>query len=669
MNNEIKNFLENNYETEIILLNKENNILNIDYQKLLTQNPKLTEELLDNTEETINKIKIEIKKINEEIKNEQIYLELYNITDKEETKRINTIGHLKDINAEEKNDILISLFKDRRDTTEKITKLILKQEKIYTTKEDEKSEMYIYQNGIYKPNAKTYIKEYCRRILKKAYTSNLVNEIIYKIESETYIEKEELFNKEYLDLIPLQDGLLNLKTLKIEEFTNKKIFFNKLPVKYDPTTDCPNIKKHLKTILENEEDINIIQELIGYCLLKNYKYEKAFMLTGTGRNGKSKTLELIKRFLGIDNCINISLEQIEKDQFIISEFYNKLVNLGSDINNTLLKQTSIFKSLTGRDLITAQRKFLTPIKFINHTKMIFCANEIPRTYDLTDAWFNRWIIINFPYTFLSKKEIEQYTKKYLIENNIKIADNEIINKMTSDKELSGLLNWSLEGLKRLEQQKDFSYSKTTNETKEAWIRNSDSFASFCMDCLTEDYNSSISKDDLRIKYNNYCRTHKVKIMSEVHIKIVLMKTFGCWEERDSYDGKRVSFWQGISLKSGQGGQGGQGYLPLVKKAKLSIGQKRVSIPSTLSTKKVFIDDKPKISDEIIFVLSKKTSEKGLKIGEICEKIVENNKKNPFFKEKTLKKTLFLTEISEKMVEMIEKGLVFQPKNGLYKILR
>jgi len=43
-----------------------------------------------------------------------------------------------------------------------------------------------------------------------------------------------------------------------------------------------------------------MQEIIGHCILRDYKIEKAMMLTGSGRNGKGKSIEMIGKFLGED---------------------------------------------------------------------------------------------------------------------------------------------------------------------------------------------------------------------------------------------------------------------------------------------------------------------------------------------------------------------------------
>jgi len=50
-------------------------------------------------------------------------------------------------------------------------------------------------------------------------------------------------------------------------------------------------------------------------------------------------------------------------------------------------------------------------------------------------------------------------------DSLKLRDPDIIKKISTQQELSGLLNWAIEGFKRLETQGFFSYNKSTNQIK------------------------------------------------------------------------------------------------------------------------------------------------------------------------------------------------------------
>jgi len=440
---------------------------------------------------------------------------------------------------------VISLLaqKKRREATEEIVKYIEGREYIYTTKEDLKSEMWIYQDGVYKPNGKSNIIEQCRRILNEHFTLQLANEIISKIEADTFIETEELFKNNYIEEIPVINGILNIFTKKLNPFNPKKIFFNKIPVKYNPKSKCPLIEKHFRDVLKSENDVNVMFEIFGFFLYKDYFIEKAIMFVGDGRNGKGKTIDLMKRFLGVDNCCSVTLNAMADGGFRIWDLFGKMANLAGDLSSNALKDTAMLKQTTGRDLIGADRKNKTTINFVNYAKHIFACNDLPRVYDFSRGFWERWILFEFPYTFVKKEIYDSLSEED--KKTHKLIDVFIIDKLTKEEELSGLLNESINGLHRLLKQKDFSYSIGVEEVKKFWVRKSDSFTAFAMDNLEENYEGSITKRKLRKAFSRYCRKHKIRGASDKNIKVVLEEMFGVTEKQE-FQGERL--WEGIQFR-------------------------------------------------------------------------------------------------------------------------
>ena len=443
-----------------------------------------------------------------------------------------------------REQVLLALAIKKRDTaTELIVKAIMEENYIYTTRDDVKSEMWIYDDGIYIPQGKTYVSEFTRKVLGEAFTTSFCNQVVAKIEADTYINQEQFFDNNIVDEIAIKNGVLNLITREITEYSPNKVFFNKIPVTYDKDATCEAIETHFKAVLKHEEDVPVMYEIFGYLLWKEYFIEKSVMFSGCGRNGKSKTVDLMKRFIGADNCANIPLQDLETKPFALSGLFSKMANLSADLSSTALKTTGNFKTLTGRDMISADRKFLPRINFVNYAKMIFCANELPKTYDETAAFWNRWEPLEFPHTFVSKKEYDMSKDK----TGMKIADTEIIKKLTIDSELSGLLNSALNGLDRLRQQKDFSGNQNAEDIKHMWIRKSDSFSAFLMDECEEDFDNKIPKNELSMAYSKYCRHNKLKPKGTISVKNT-MSMKGYYDSRNTINEEFVLVWNGIKLK-------------------------------------------------------------------------------------------------------------------------
>jgi putative DNA primase/helicase len=452
-----------------------------------------------------------------------------------------------------RNEVITFLaLNKKREATELLTRKFLELEEVHTLRNDVGIEMWIYRNGIYIPQAKSYIKEYLRTVLGNTYTTNLLNDVLIKLEADTFIDAEEFFEEPDPWLLPVKNGILNVKTLELADFDPHKIsgkfFFNKIPVNYRLQADCANIKTFFLQVLPSQDDVDVLQEVFGSLLYREYLIEKAVMFTGRGRNGKGKTIELMKCLLGVENCTNLSLTRIEKDNFCLGELHKKLANLGADLSATGLKETGTFKMLTGRDRINAARKFLVDVCFTNYAKMIFSANELPKTADDSDAFWNRWVLLEFPYQFLSEKEYEAAKDK----TKTRIADPTVIDKIATAQELSGLLNWALHGLARLQKKGDYSTSTTSEQLRLTWIRKSDSLMAFIMDTVEESEDGRIPKSSFRQQYTNYCKKHKIKPQGDQAIRRTLTTNLGCWDERPTTEGEKGStFWCGIKLKTPQ----------------------------------------------------------------------------------------------------------------------
>ncbi len=415
-----------------------------------------------------------------------------------------------------------------------------------TILQDEKVEVWGYQQGIYVSFGQSLAREELRRILGKNFNQYIVNKVINKITADTYINSKQFFKNEDAYLLPVQNGLLDLKTFELKPFSNKKMFFSKLSVKYNPESKCPNIEKHFNNVLPNESDVSLMQEAIGNCLLKKYTFQKAVMLVGSGRNGKGITLQLLTNLLGSTNTSAVTLEQLDNDLYALSNLHGKLANIGGDLNKTSLKNTGTFKSASGGDLISAPRKFLPPIEFENYAKFFFACNELPLIYDDSRGFWDRWLYFDFPFTFVPRDEWDNKTQEE--RKKFKLADPLIKQKLLNDEEMEGFLNFAIEGLKRLLENNSFSTSETFEAVKEKWTNQSDSFKAFSSIFIEQDLQSDINKQDLKVKYHEYCKSKGVRALSDKHIYTIMTQEFAAEIKQIRDLDSTIRIWSGVRLK-------------------------------------------------------------------------------------------------------------------------
>jgi len=390
-------------------------------------------------------------------------------------------------------------------------------------------EVWVYKNGVYYPDGEEVIRAEVRELLGDDATDHRVGEVVSHIRDTTFTDPEK-FNPP-LERINLENGVLNLKTAELEKHALDVIFTNKLPVKYDPRARCPVILKFLSEIL-HPDDIPVIQEFVGYCLYRKYCFARALMCVGAGSNGKSTLLMLIETLLGKDNVATPSLQRLLYNRFAAAELFGKLANIHADLPPTPLAQTGMFKMLTGGDTIHAERKHQDPFNFTNYAKLIYSANELPQTADLTEAFWRRWIIVEFPNAF---PEGDPKT------------DPHVLKKLTTPDELSGFLNWALEGLKRLLENSKFTPTKTRAEIEEEWTIRTDSLRAFVRKHAAVDPRCFVTKGDFYAAYQDFCSEHEAEAVSKNMVGLRLPTIMRCSGQVRKIGGEAVRVWRGIRL--------------------------------------------------------------------------------------------------------------------------
>ena len=425
------------------------------------------------------------------------------------------------------------LYRDKAGWRLDINKLVadLLAEYSFKTARDNE-ECLIYSDGVYLSMGESVIKEECEtRVPRKFITNHNVSEIIGHVKRSTYIDRHE-FNKEKW-VLNLKNGLYDIHTKKLNPHTPDFLSTIRIPINYDQDAECVTIHRFFSEILKNG-DVPIIEELFGYCLVPDYTIQHAFLFTGDGANGKSTLIELLKHFIGKDNCTSYSLQSIENQRFIVAGLFGKLANLYADIPSTPMRHVGIFKMLTGGDTIGAEKKFKDGFSFNSYAKLVFSSNKPPKVEEDTLAFWRRWLMVDFPNKFEDEK-----------------ADAAILSKLTHKNELSGLLNIALVALKRLLDKQHYSHEQSPNEIAERYQKASDSIFAFIEDRCTIDSEGWVSKDSLYTAFIGYCDTENIPLIGKEAFGRQLKNTtaVNVSSQRSGARGSQLHGWKGMSLSS------------------------------------------------------------------------------------------------------------------------
>ncbi len=396
-------------------------------------------------------------------------------------------------------------------------------------------EVLIYKDGVYSEGGETYIKRLVQRNLQpNEVTRQLVSEVIGHVQRSTYVKHLDFFTES--QYLVVQNGLLNTESGKLEPHSADFYSLSKLPVLFVPGQDCPSFKKFLTEVLY-PEDIPVVQEWIGYCLYRGYPAQVAILFVGEGNNGKSTLISTTQALLGRENVSAVSLQELELNRFAKADLFGRLANLYADLPDSALKGVGTFKMLTGGDPIRGERKFQNSFLFVNSAKLTFSCNVVPEVYEDTTAFFRRWIIIQFPNTFDGTK-----------------ADKDLLKKLATPEELSGVLNFALEGLARLQANGwRFSLSRSTEEVRQDYIRRSSPIRAFLMDSSMFKADGVVAKKAFFEAFVRYCSRMKLAtVTSDTFFKNLPLYFAGHPPQESKEDlegkGKRVACFRGIKLR-------------------------------------------------------------------------------------------------------------------------
>ena len=289
-------------------------------------------------------------------------------------------------------------------------------------------------------------------------------------------------------LINLENGVLEVNSGDLLPHSKDYYFFNAVPIEYDVSKQCPKWESFLDEVMLGKSDlIDLLQEMFGYCLIPGNWQQVAFILYGEGENGKSVLLEVLRNLLGISNTSALSLSDISS-QFRRIELHNKYANICDESPTGKAIEADTFKNLVSGGVVVAEQKFKPAFSFYNLAKLIFSTNSVPHVKDHTHAFYRRLIVVPFDYRVSPEKKDKQLAQKLL-------------------EELPGILNWSIEGLRRLEEQKIFTEADGSLLAKDQFVREGDSVKSFLDDCCETEDSYEVYTSELYSSYREFCESN------------------------------------------------------------------------------------------------------------------------------------------------------------------
>ncbi len=353
------------------------------------------------------------------------------------------------------------------------------------------------------------------------------------------------FNNEQLDQ---DDYLLNVQNGTLDLSGNEPVFLSHDPdmllskicnVEYDPAADCNEWRKFLSEIMQDDtEKIAYLQKIAGLSLTGNTQEETCFILYGsTTRNGKSTFCETLIYLLG-DYALTMRPETLAVKQNLDSrQASGDVARLAgcrfcnaSEPPKRMLFDTALLKSLLGRDSITARHLHQREFSFIPKFKLVINTNYLPTITDDTVFSSGRINVISFDRHFEPQEQ-----------------DKDLKNRLRNKQELSGILNWCIEGL-QLYRKEGLKQPPAVRIATDTYRTDSDKIGNFVNECLTKTDKNCKAKDCYEV-YAKWCEENGYGCENKGNF-FAELKTKGLFANSGTVDGRTVkNIVKGYSLEA------------------------------------------------------------------------------------------------------------------------
>lgn len=374
---------------------------------------------------------------------------------------------------------------------------------------------YYYENGVWRA-FETGIESI---IIKKSgddYSKAFAEDILYYIKNTSEISISKANNNKEKGLICMKNGMLEISDggYKLLPFDKKYYALSQLSMEYDENASCPMWEEFLEESFallapeDREKTIENLQEWFGYSMVSGNEFQKMLFIIGESRTGKGVLLDVYGAFLGEEHISAIPIGSIN-NEFNAINLMNKLANIGPEIGQFEKFNEAFVKSVVGEDYVSGRFLHKNLVRFKNPAKLVFATNHVPNILDSSEAMYERALCISMD------RVVEPGKRDPFLKTKLR-------------GELPGIMNWALEGRKRLFQRGRFDESNSMISLKKR-VKAKNNRAEIWLESRPEIFDTSkkyISLKECWEEYQEFCGAENTKPGTRTNFKMHLEKIPG-----------------------------------------------------------------------------------------------------------------------------------------------
>lgn len=363
---------------------------------------------------------------------------------------------------------------------------------------------YEYGSGVWTRITDEAVQSYADKTLGEFSTHQRTKAITGLIKTRALRSDIQFNSKPVWNFV---NGTLELETGNFRDHNPNDYCSMQVSYPYNPSATYRSWSRFINDITAGDpRAAELLQFIPGYALMQDCRYEKIFVLSGNGSNGKSKYLEILRQLFGFENVSHLQPRAL-LDKFKLIYFRESVLNIAGEIRSDLRDVEELMKSIASGEPQMACYKSKDYVTFVPRTKMIFATNNQLASGDTSDGLTRRLVMVDFKVSFVDNPDPND---SYQRQKNINILD-----ELTGELHSGGIFNWAYEGYKLLRAVGYFTETHDQTQLIQDFKRSSNPILVFWED-HHGDFGDSISNQDLyRKHYFQWCSDNGEKTVSSI----------------------------------------------------------------------------------------------------------------------------------------------------------
>jgi len=207
-------------------------------------------------------------------------------------------------------------------------------------------------------------------------------------------------------LIAFANGVLDTRDFSMRPEERDDNIVTRIEHGFDPSTKSTVWQQFLKNLLrppaEYEDSPNyetdwrkaycVVEEFLGYCLVRSHQFEKMLFLIGRPGTGKSTLFKVINAILPRGFVSNVGMDQFDDPNSMI-DMATANLNVASEVDSRNKNIDRMLQNVCSGEFVKLKVLYEDAKNVILPTRLLFHGNNTPDTYDSTGAIERRSLII------------------------------------------------------------------------------------------------------------------------------------------------------------------------------------------------------------------------------------------------------------------------------------